>query len=538
MANREKAETLQKASINFKTISLNSRQLCHLELLINGAFSPLTGFLDEQNYLSVINSMRLADGTFWPMPVTLDVTEAIARGLIVGDKIALRDEEGFMVAVLTVESIWKPDKEEEANEVLSANDISRRGVNYLFNEKHEYYLGGPIEGVHLPIHRGYSDLRRTPEEVRQIFAESGWRQVIAFQTFHALHRLDKEFIMQVAKNADANVLIHHVAEMNKSGAMDHYTRIRCLQALVKHFPPHMTMMNILPLASLKKDGPREALWHAIIEKNYGCSHVIINEKALDLFKTFEDDLGIEAIPARQMVYVKDRDDYHLIDEAPQGAETLYMSESELKKKLREGREIPAWFSYKEVIDELRKAHPPKYKQGFTLFFTGFSGSGKSTIANIVLVKLLETTRRPVTLLDGDIVRKNLSGELNFSKKHRDINIYRIGFVANEITKNGGICICAPIAPYEKVRKTNRELISASGGYIEIHVNTPIEVCEQRDRKGLYAKVRAGIIKGMTGIDDPYEVPKNPEMKFDTTHMSPEEVANEILLYLEREGYIR
>ncbi len=555
MADEGRAEELRKASVDFKSHDLTQRQICDLELLMNGAFSPLTGFLNEEEYESVVDDMRLPDGTIWPMPVTLDVSADFAQSLTRGDKVALRDPEGFMLAVLTVESIWKPDKEAEAEKVFGTKDRKHPAVNYLFNEAGEYYVGGAIEGVHLPIHHDYADIRHTPTEVRQMFAKLGWRKVVAFQTRNPLHRAHKELTMRAAEQLDANILLHPVVGMTKPGDIDHYTRVRCYKAISKKYPPNMLMLSLLPLA-MRMGGPREALWHAIIRKNYGCTHFIVGRDhagpgndstgkpfygpydAQEMMKKYADELGIEMVPFKMMVYVKEKDSYYPIDEVPEGMETLNISGTELRERLRDGREIPEWFSYPEVVEELRKAHPPRSRQGFTLFFTGLSGSGKSTIANILLVKFLEMGGRPVTLLDGDIVRKNLSSELGFSKEHRDINILRIGFVANEITKNGGIAICAPIAPYEEIRRRNRELISANGGYIEIFVNTPIEICEQRDRKGLYAKARAGIIKGFTGIDDPYEPPENPEIILDTTELTPEEAANEVLLYLEREGYIR
>jgi sulfate adenylyltransferase len=302
-------------------------------------------------------------------------------------------------------------------------------------------------------------------------------------------------------------------------------------------------------------GPREAVWHAIIRKNYGCTHLIVGRDhagpgkdsagkdfydpyaAQDLLRNHEEELGVGMVPFKMMVYVEDKDAYMPEDEVPQGARVLNISGTELRRRLADGREIPSWFSFPEVARELRRTHPPRYGQGFSVFFTGLSGSGKSTIANVLLVKFLEVGGRPVTLLDGDIVRKHLSSELGFSKEHRDINIRRIGFVASEITKNGGIAICAPIAPYESVRRDVRAMIEPVGGFVLVHVATPLEVCEQRDRKGLYAKARAGKIQEFTGISDPYEPPAEAEVVIDTTDTTPQEAAQTIILHLEREGYI-
>ena len=204
---------------------------------------------------------------------------------------------------------------------------------------------------------------------------------------------------------------------------------------------------------------------------------------------------------------------------------------------REGRDIPSWFTYPEVAAELRTSYPPRSHQGFTVLFTGLSGAGKSTIASILLTKLLEEGGRPVTLLDGDLVRKNLSSELGFSKEHRDINIRRIGWVASEITRNGGIAICAPIAPYEAIRQEVRSLVEPLGGFILVHLSTPLDVCESRDRKGLYAKARSGLLKEFTGVSDPYEVPERAEVRIDTSRLSAEAAADLVLLHLRAEGYL-
>jgi sulfate adenylyltransferase len=243
------------------------------------------------------------------------------------------------------------------------------------------------------------------------------------------------------------------------------------------------------------------------------------------------------VPFQMMVYLENEDRYVPDNEIPAGGRVLNISGTELRARLNEGREIPGWFTYPEVVRELRRSYPPRHKQGLTIFFTGLSGSGKSTIANVLLTKFLETGGRPVTILDGDLVRKHLSSELGFSKEHRDINIRRIGYVASEITKNGGIAICAPIAPYEATRKHVRQMIEPYGGFILVHVATPIETCEERDRKGLYAKARAGIVKEFTGISDPYEAPTDAEVVINTAELSAEEAAQEIILHLEQQGFI-
>jgi sulfate adenylyltransferase len=314
------------------------------------------------------------------------------------------------------------------------------------------------------------------------------------------------------------------------------------------------MLSLLPLA-MRMGGPREALWHAIIRKNHGVTHFIVGRDhagpgndstgkpfygpydAQELLREYEGELGVSMVPFQMMVYVEDRDEYMPVDEVPEGARTLSISGTEQRRRLALGLDLPSWFTPPAVAEELRRSYKPRSKQGFTVFFTGLSGSGKSTIANVLMVKLLEMGGRPVTMLDGDLVRKNLSSELGFSKEHRDINIRRIGWVASEITKNGGIAICAPIAPYDATRKDVRAGVEAGGGFVLVHVATPVEVCEQRDRKGLYAKARAGLIKEFTGISDPYEEPSDAEVTIDTGELTPEEAAQEIILHLEREGYI-
>ena len=350
------------------------------------------------------------------------------------------------------------------------------------------------------------------------------------------------------------MLIHPAVGMTKPGDVDHYTRVRCYQALMSHYPQNTAMLSLLPIA-MRMGGPREAIWHAIIRKNHGCTHLVVGRDhagpgkdntgkpfygpydAQELFQKHEEELGMKMVDFKQMVYIPDEDKYYPVDEVPKDKKTMDISGTELRDRLARGTEIPNWFSYSDVVKELRRSHPARARQGFTVFFTGLSGSGKSTIANVLLSKLLQLGGRPVTILDGDLVRKNLSSELGFSKEHRDINIRRIGYVASEITKHRGICICAPIAPYDNIRKEVRAMIAPHGGFILVHVNTSVEECEKRDRKGLYAKARAGIIKEFTGVSDPYDVPADAEIVIDTLKLTAEEAAQEIYLRLEKEGYI-
>jgi sulfate adenylyltransferase len=555
IAQPERISELKAHSREWPSWDLTARQLCDLELLMSGGFSPLHGFMTRADYEGVCHKMRLASGVLWPIPITLDVTDDLARSLKPGSsKIALRDPEGVMLAVLHVEDVWQPDRKAEAKAVFNSTSNLHPGADYLLNKGNPWYVGGRVEGTQMPSHYDFKSLRLTPAELRAEFARLGWRRVVAFQTRNPMHRAHQELTFRAAKQVEANLLIHPSVGMTKPGDVDYFTRVRCYQLLNSKYPSGTVKLAMLPLA-MRLGGPREAIWHGIIRKNHGCTHLIVGRdhagpgkdadgkpfygpyEAQELFKKHEADVGVTMVPFNMMVYLEDQDKYFPEDEVPKDARVLNISGTELRQRLNEGREIPAWFTYPEVVQELRRSYPPRHKQGVTIFFTGLSGSGKSTIANVLMTKFLETGGRPVTLLDGDLVRKHLSSELGFSKEHRDINIRRIGYVASEITKNGGIAICAPIAPYDATRKHVRGMIEPLGGFILVHVSTSVEVCEQRDRKGLYAKARAGILKEFTGISDPYEEPEDAEVVTNTANLSPEEAAQEIILPLEREGFI-
>jgi sulfate adenylyltransferase len=552
-------EDIKEAALGYPSISLNQRQLCDLELLVNRAFFPLQGFLTRPHYDSVLEKMRLADGALWPVPICLDIGEKLAERLEVDGRLCLADQEGFLLAVLKVEDVWKPDKLREARLLFGTDDPEDHpGVRRLLDHVKPWYVGGAVEGIHPPLHYDFKDLRLTPSETHRRFVQNGWRKVIAFQTEDYPHCAHKEMTLQAAREAGASILLHPIVGLGHPGDSEYFTKIRSYQKIVKRYPKNMIMLNLMPLAP-RFAGPREALWQAIINKNYGCSHIMIDDDhadpfavpknngtdrfyprgaAQDLVKAHEKETGIRMAPSRRMIYVEEKAQYISEDQATEGMNIRTLSAVELQRRLEHGLEIPEWFSFPEVVEELRHAHPPRSRQGFAIFMTGLSGAGKSTIARALMVKFMEMKHRPVTLLDGDIVRTNLSSELGFSKEHRNLNIQRIGFVASEITKNGGIAICAPIAPYEESRRHNRELIGLYGGYVEVYIATPLETCEQRDRKGLYAKAKIGIVKGVTGVDDPYEVPLNPEITIDTSEMTPDEAAQEVLLYLEEQGYIR
>ena len=533
---------------------LTPRQICDLELLMNGGFNPLKGFLTEADYNGVVENMRLESGALWPMPITLDVSEKFAEGLEPGTDIALRDQEGVILAIMSVTDKWVPNKAREAEKVFGADDLAHPAVNYLHNVAGPVYLGGPIKGLQAPTHYDFRARRNTPNELRAMFKKLNWQRVVVFQTRNPLHRAHQELTFRAAREAQANLMIHPVVGMTKPGDVDHFTRVRCYEAVLDKYPAATTTLSLLNLA-MRMAGPREAVWHGLIRKNHGATHFIVGRDhagpgknsagvdfygpydAQDLFKQHQDEIGVEMVDFKHMVYVQEKAQYYPANEVPEGCTVLDISGTELRRRLREGLDIPEWFSFPEVVTQLRRTSPPRAKQGFTVFFTGLSGSGKSTVANALMVKLMEMGGRPVSLLDGDVVRKHLSSELGFSKEHRDINIKRIGYVASEITKNGGIAICAPIAPYTATRRAVREMVEAGGAFVEVHVATPIEECERRDRKGLYKLAREGKIKEFTGISDPYEEPANPELRIDTSNIDVDGAAHQVLLKLESMGLI-
>ena len=552
--NDQSKDILKKKSINYPSWVLTDRQICDLEMILNGGFSPLGGFLGKDDYESVINDLRLNDGRLWPIPIMLDVPSEFAQSISIGNKITLKDKEGFSLAIMEITDIWEPDRIKEAKLVFGTDDDSHPGVDYLLNECNPLYVGGTLDCIDFPHHYDYQHLRHTPEVLKQKFQEMGWNNIVAFQTRNPLHRAHVEMTLRAIKEINANLLIHPVVGMTKPGDVDHYTRVRCYNHVLDKYPDNSAILSLLPLA-MRMGGPREALWHAIIRKNYGCTHLIVgrdhagpgNDKdgnpfygpydAQDIIEKYKDEIGIQMVPFKFLVFLPDQNSYKPIDEVPDGIDYKTVSGSELRKHLDEGTDIPDWFTYQEVAKELQKSRPPKAERGFTIFFTGLSGSGKSTLANGLLIKLLENGSRPVTLLDGDIVRTHLSSELGFSKEHRSLNVRRIGFVASEITKNKGIAICAPIAPYKKDRRFNRKLISKLGGYIEIYVSTSIDKCEERDVKGLYKLAREGVIKEFTGISDPYEAPENAEIIIDSSGIAPEKLVDQIYHKIKKIGYI-
>lgn len=554
LVNKERAAPLKELSMHLPSITLNDHQLCDIELLSTGAFSPLKGFMTRPDYEAVLDRMQLQDGTPWPIPICLGISDKQEKLLEAGQSAAIRDPEGFLLAIMHIEEIWPIDKYREAMACLKTADQLHPWVNYLYTKEGDYYVGGNLEVLSLPLHYDFRQHRLTPYEVRTLYQKLGWKRIVGFQTRHPVHRAQFEIMLRAMRQARANLLLLPIVGLTLPDDLDYYTRVRCYQEVLHYYPPNTTQLSLLPL-SVRMAGPREALMHAIIARNYGCTHFVVghnhanpckdsngdtfycNRSIAETVSEWSDRIGIEILLFKEMVYLPFEDEYRTRDAVEKDVNAISISGTDIRMRIRKGRQIPDWATFPEVITQIQKAYPPPKQQGFTVFLTGLSGAGKSTIARVLYSQMLELGERPVTLLDGDIVRRNLSSELNFSKEHRDINVRRIGFVASEITKNRGIAICAPIAPYGGTRREIRKSIESHGGFIEVHVATPIEVCEQRDRKGMYAKARAGLLKGFTGVDDPYEVPEAPEVWIDTTRCAPDEAAQEILLYLGQQGYI-
>jgi sulfate adenylyltransferase len=483
------------------------------------------------------------------------VDSAFAEKLQAGDEIALRDTEGLLLAVLRIGDKWSIDKQREAQAVFATTDSTHPGVSYLFNQTKDIYLGGKLIKISMPHHYDFNHLRFTPAELRELFKQRGWKKIVAFQTRNPMHRAHQELTLRAAEQTGANILIHPVVGMTKPGDIEYYLRVRCYEHVLKTYPSEMAFLSLLPLA-MRMGGPREAVWHAIIRKNYGCTHFIVgrdhagpgkNKEGKDFYDPYaaqqlalkhEKELGIEMVPFQEMVYSHKQRLYFPIDQFPKDESPAAISGTELRERLRNNSDIPEWFSYPAVIEELRKGHPPKHKQGMTIFLTGLPSSGKSTLANALSLKLREITNRQITLLDGDVIRTHLSRGLGFSQEDRETNITRVGFVAREIAKHGGIVICALVAPYIKARSIVRQMVSEVGGFIEVYVETPLSVCEARDRKGLYKKAREGIVKHFTGVSDPYESPVSPEISIDTANVGPDEVIEILMKKIKLLGYVQ
>lgn len=535
-------DALLQEAASLPSVTLRGRRLCDLELLLNGALSPLQSFMGRADHERVVNEMRLADGTFWPMPIVLDAAEPYAPGT----RLALRQEDGAPLAILTVSEAWRPDKEWEAHQVFDENAVIQAQ-----EDGGDYYLGGTLEGLNLPSHRDFAALRLTPAAAREKLSAGGHGRVVAFPAHHVMHRAQVEFTRHTAVENDAALLIQAISE--QTADEQYFTRIRCCRAALPHYPDDTATLSLLPLAG-RPAGLRGVLWQAIVARNFGCSHFIIGGDAgtgdirrgadalaprqIQPLAEHFAAIGVEPITFPRMVYVPDLGQYLPEEYLPPEQATLSLSAAELQQRILDGREdIPDWASFPEILTELRRLHPPRSRRGFTVFFTGLSASGKTTVSQALRLRLLELTGRPITVLDGDVVRTLLSSGLSFSKADRDLNIRRIGFVAAEITRHGGIAICAPIAPYRETRQAVRDMVAPCGGFFEVHVSTSLEVCEARDPKGLYVKARAGLIKEFTGVSDPYEPPHAPEVRIDTAAAPLDDAVDDIVRSLRAAGYI-
>ncbi len=542
-------EAQQAQILNLPRLNVKGRVLHDLELLLVGGFAPVMRFMDEDEYDTVVQTMRLRDGSVFPIPIVLDVPKTFAYG--VGEQILLCDSFGNPLAVMDITSRYTPDKEKEALSVYGTIDHMHPGVQYLFDEMQEVYLGGTLTHIALPVRNDFVQFRKTPAELKALFKERGWNEVIGFQTRNPMHRAHFELVKRAHEKIGAPVLVHPVVGMTKPGDIDYVTRVRTYNVVCNTYGKDFTELALLPLA-MRMAGPREALWHAIIRRNYGCTHFIVGRdhagpgkgsdgkdfygpyEARDMVEKCADEIGMTIITSDELAYSKTRGEYVSIGEITADDEIENISGTEFRRKLHAGEDIPDWFSFPESIAILRAHVKRNVQPGVTFFLTGLSCSGKSTIAQLLLARLQEVHDRNCTFLDGDVIREHLSKGLGFSKEDRDENVKRVGFVAREVTKHGGLTICSLIAPYRNARRAARNMVEEYGFFIEIYVQTSIEECERRDTKGLYQKARQGLIQGFTGISDPYEEPETPELVLRTEEHTPEALVDEIMEFL----YIR
>lgn len=551
MVKGDELDELTELSKHLPSIKISARALCDLELIANGAFSPLDRFMGKEDYDRVITEMRLSNGTLFPIPVTLPIEENILPTW--PEQVVLSDSRNNTIAILRIEQVYKWDPQREARLVLGTTDPHHPLVSEMA-QWGKVYLSGEMKVLHLPTNHAFNELRLTPEQVRARLTDMGLVNVVAFQTRNPMHRAHEELTKRAAEEVNGGLLIHPVVGMTKPGDVDHYTRVRSYKILVeRYYDTNKTLLSLLPLA-MRMAGPREAVWHAIIRRNYGANHLIVGRdhagpgldsrgkpfygpyEAQVMMEQYTKEIGVKPIEFKEMVYLADEDRYEEQDKITEGTRVLSISGTQVREEyLGKGLPLPAWFTRPETAEILRQMYPPRHKQGFCIWFTGLSGSGKSTTAEIVTNLLLERGRQ-VTVLDGDVVRTHLSKGLGFSREDRDTNILRIGFVASEITRHGGCAICAAISPYRSTRNEVRKMVG-SDRFIEIFVDTPIEVCEQRDTKGLYSRARIGQIKGFTGVDDPYEAPIDPEITLNTVDHSPEINAQKIMEFLEKVGFV-
>src|SRR5579859_5802892 len=543
---------LSAYATHLPAVQLSERSLCDLELIATGGFSPLDRFMGKEDYQRVLAEMRLANGHLFPIPVTLPV--AAGSDIQVGQDIALRTTKHELIAVMTIEERYAWNLREEAQQVYGSQDMRHP----LIAEMHgwgRFYISGPIRVVQLPTHYDFRELRLTPAQIRSRLQERGRQRVVAFQTRNPLHRVHEELTKRAAEAVDGVLLLHPVVGLTKPGDVDHYTRVRTYKVLAEqYYRPDRILLALLPLA-MRLAGPREALWHALIRRNYGANYFIVGRDhaspgrdsngrpfygpydAQEMVARCQAELGVTMVPFRELVYLPDEQRYEEAPKVPRQARVAALSGTQVREEyLNRGRHLPEWFTRPEVAEILAETYPPRHRQGVCVWFTGLSGAGKSTTAEVLTV-LLQERGRQVTVLDGDVVRTHLSRGLGFSREDRDLNIRRIGFVASEIVRHGGLVVCAAVSPYRATRNDVRAMVGAEH-FIEVFVDTPLAVCEQRDVKGMYAKARRGELSGFTGIDDPYEAPLKPELTLDTLAREPEANARLILNYLAENGFVQ
>ena len=544
-------EELMAAASRYPSLQISDRNLCDLDLLGVGAFSPLDRFMGKVDYQRVLTEMRLGSGVLFPIPLTLTINK---EDLPTRDEwITLRDTRNYIVAVMRIEEVYRWDPTREARLVLGTTDQRHPLVSEM-ERWGDLCISGELKVLNPPKYYDFVEVRRTPLQVRALLERLGHANVVAFQTRNPMHRIHEELTKRAAAQVGGSLLLHPVVGLTKPGDVDHFTRVRIYKALVdRYYEQDSTVMSLLPLA-MRMAGPREALWHAIIRRNYGATHLIIGRdhagpgidsagkpfygpyEAQEMLAQYEDEIGVKGVQFQELVYLMDEGRYEEQAKVPAGARIAQISGTQVRDDyLAKGKALPEWFTRPETAQILMEANPPRHRQGVCIWFTGLSGAGKSTIANALTSLLLERGRQP-TVLDGDVVRTHLSKGLGFSKEDRDTNILRIGFVAGEITRHNGTVICAAISPYRAARNEARKMVGDEH-FVEVFVDTPIELCEQRDVKGLYARARRGEIKGFTGIDDPYEAPLNAEITLETATVTPEENARRIIALLESRGYL-
>ena len=549
----EEAAALRAALPGLPTWDLTEPQALDLGLLLDGSFAPLDGYVDRVAHASVCGGLRLPDGRVAPMPISLDVDEPTARRTEVGGRLALRHPEGMTLAIVEVRDLFEIDVAAEARAIFGTDDAAHPGVFRHLRETSRWRVGGPVVGLEPAPRHVLARWCKTPRQVRLEIAAHGLARVVAFQTRNPLHRAHVDLTARAMDAADAGLLLHPVVGRTAPGDVDAAIRMRCYEAVRARYPAGRTILAALPLA-MRMAGPREAVWHATIRRAYGATHFVVGRDhaapgprpdgrpfygpydAQRLLASFGPDLGITVLPFEERVCLPDERTWVARSEVPVGVTPLSCSGTELRRMLRAGEPIPAWFTYPEVASVLTEAFPPRPRQGFAIYLTGLSGAGKSTIARVLAERLDERGPRRVTVLDGDYVRKVLSSGLGFSKEDRETNLRRIAWVAAEVVRHGGVAICAAIAPYRAARREARERIEAVGGFVEVHVATALDVCEGRDTKGLYAKARAGLLRGFTGVDDPYEAPERAEVVVGTAGERPGAAADAVLAHLTREGY--